>query len=77
MALTRIQIEAAALQIDSADRNALAETLLLSIGETGRESIDTAWVAEARRRDAVFLAGTRRAKPVDEVIDQFRRQTGA
>jgi putative addiction module component (TIGR02574 family) len=71
MTLTRDQIKSAALKLAPAEREALAEELLLSIDDTDRQSIDAAWLAEAHRRDADFLAGNTGAKPVDEVIDHL------
>ena len=68
MTLTREQIRTAALQLDPVEREALAEELLLSIGEADRQAIDAAWLAEAHRRDADFLTGRTGAKPADQVI---------
>jgi putative addiction module component (TIGR02574 family) len=72
MILSKDEIKTAALQLNPAEREALAEELLLSIEGAEREAIDGAWLAEARRRDADFLAGKTTAKPVDEVIDRLR-----
>jgi len=71
MMLTREQIKSAALQLAPADREALAEELLLSIGESDRQAIEAAWVAEAHRRDADFRAGRTGAKPAGQVIDRL------
>jgi putative addiction module component (TIGR02574 family) len=68
MTLTRDQIKHAALQLAPAEREALAEELLLSIGEDDRQAIDAAWLAEAHRRDADFAAGKTGARPVEQVI---------
>jgi putative addiction module component (TIGR02574 family) len=75
MSLTRDQIKDAAMQLDPAEREALAEELLLSIDGVEREAIDAAWLAEAHRREASFVAGTTGAKPVDEVIRRLRSKT--
>lgn len=77
MTLTRDQIKTAALQLAPADREALTEELLLSIDETDRQPIDAAWLAEAHRRDADFLAGRTSAKPVGDVIDRLLRKAGS
>ena len=69
--MTTDQIRTAALKLDPVDREALAEELLLSIAQADREVIDTAWLAEARRRDAEFRAGRSHAKPVGEVISRL------
>jgi hypothetical protein len=74
MTLTKSQIKAAALELDPAEREALAEELLLSLSDGEREAIDAAWLVEARRRDADFAAGSVAAKPVDEVIDRLTRR---
>lgn len=75
MALTRHQIKTAALELAPAEREALAEELLLSIAEADSQAIDAAWLAEARRRDAAFLAGNTGTKPVEDVIDRLTRRT--
>ena len=62
----------AALDLDPAEREALAEELLLSVGGAEREAIDAAWLAEARRRDAALLAGKTRVSPVDEVVGRLK-----
>lgn len=73
--MTREQIRVAALELDPAERERLAEELLLSIGQSDQEAIDAAWLAEAHRRDALFQAGATTARPVDEVIDRIKRRT--
>jgi hypothetical protein len=73
--MTTDQIRTAALKLDPVEREALAEELLLSIVESDREAIDIAWLAEARRRDATFLAGQSNAKPVDEVISRLSNRS--
>ena len=77
MALTRDQIRSAALQLDPAEREALAEELLLSIGDADRDAIDAAWLAEAHRRDAEYRAGKTCAKPANEVIERLLRKARA
>jgi hypothetical protein len=71
MTMTKEQIRTAALQLDPADREALAEELLLSIGDADREAVDAAWLAEVARRDADFVAGKTGAKPVAAVIERL------
>jgi putative addiction module component (TIGR02574 family) len=73
--MTREQIRSAALELNPADREALAEELLLSIGDTDRESIDAAWLAEAHRRDEAYAKGMTTARPVDQVIARLQRRT--
>ena len=72
MLLTREQIKSAALSLDPAEREALAEELLLSLSDADQAEIDTAWLAEAHRRDAEYLAGKTTAKPVDEVLARLQ-----
>jgi hypothetical protein len=75
MSLNKSQIKAAALELDPAEREALAEELLLSLSDEESQAIDAAWLAEARRRDAAFAAGSVLARPVDDVVDRLTRRT--
>ncbi len=68
MSLTKEQIKSAALELAPAEREALAEELLLSVTELERDAVDAAWLAEAKRRDAAFRRGETGAKPVEDVI---------
>lgn len=72
MTLTKDQIRTAAMKLDPADRETLAEELLLSVDSAEREAIDSAWLAEARRRDAEFAAGKTTAVPVDQAIARIQ-----
>jgi putative addiction module component (TIGR02574 family) len=72
MTVTRDEIKSAALQLTPSEREALAEELLLSIGDADRQAIDSAWLAEIHRREAAFLAGKTGAKPADQVIDRLK-----
>ena len=71
MTMSKEQIRDAALQLGAAEREALAEELLLSLNDSESEAIDRAWLEETRRRDAALLAGTSRTKPVSEVLDRL------
>ncbi len=71
MITTRDQVRSAAFQLNSLDRQLLAEELLLSISGEESAAIDAAWLNEAQRRDKDFVDGRRSAKPVDEVIAQL------
>jgi hypothetical protein len=75
MTPARERIRTAALELDPAEREALAEELLLSLAGSDWEQIDAAWLAEARRRDAVFLAGPSAAKSVDDVTIRLRTRS--
>jgi putative addiction module component (TIGR02574 family) len=70
---TKEQIKDAALRLEPAEREALAEELLLSVGPAERGQIDAAWLAEVRRRDAAYRDGNVAAKPVNEVIERLRK----
>jgi len=74
MTLSKEQIKVAALQLDPADREALAEELLLSIDGAGRDEVDAAWLDEVRRRDAEFASGKTTAKPADQIIDRLLKK---
>ena len=71
MTLTKEQIMTAAMELNPADRETLAEQLLLSLTSAERDAIDQAWLAEAYRRDADFRSGKTGAKPVDVVVDRI------
>lgn len=71
MTLTKEQIQTAAMNLNPAEREALAEALLRSIDEVGVKEIDDAWLAEAHRRDIAYQAGKMRAKPVRDVLDRL------
>jgi putative addiction module component (TIGR02574 family) len=70
--MTREQIKSAALSLDPAEREALAEELLLSLSDLDQAEIDAAWLGEAHRRDADYATGKTTAKPVDEVLARLR-----
>ena len=71
MSLTRDEIMDAALKLDPAEREILAERLLLSVTAAQREQIDSEWIAEVQRRDADFAAGKMVARPVQQVVDRL------
>jgi hypothetical protein len=71
LSLTRDQIKDAALKLNPHEREHLAEELLLSINGAERDSIDLAWLTEARRRGESLASGATSAKPVDEVIERL------
>jgi hypothetical protein len=72
MALTKEQIRTAAMELDPVEREALAEELMLSVGEGDREAIEAAWLTEAQRRSAAFDRGETGERDVDEVIARIR-----
>ncbi len=77
MSLTRQELKSEAMKLAPADREALAEELLLSIDNTSREAIDAAWLAEVHRRDEAFEAGKAVATPVADVIARLQRKAQA
>lgn len=74
--MTPEQIRSAAMDLDPAQREALAEELLLSLTDADRGAIDAAWLAESQRRDAAFTRGATTARPVDQVIQRLQRRAG-
>jgi putative addiction module component (TIGR02574 family) len=74
--MTKEQIISEAMELVPAERQTLAEELLLSIDETDMEEIDHAWLEEVRRRDAAFQRKEMSASPVEEVINRIRVRNG-
>lgn len=70
MSSHRQQILAQAMTLDPTERAVLAEELWLSLEQADREAIDAAWLAEARRRDALYAKGETSALPVDQAIER-------
>jgi len=68
--MTKDQILTEAMSLDAADREALAEQLFLSVGQSDAETIASAWLQEVRAGDALFVAGKMKASPIDDVIDR-------
>lgn len=63
-------LEAAALQLSTAERSKLAERLLVSLEED--DEILAAWVEEAEQRGDAFDRGEIQAIDVDDAIAQAR-----
>jgi putative addiction module component (TIGR02574 family) len=74
--MTKEQIISEAMELVPAERQTLAEELLLSIDETDQEKIDQAWLEEVRGRDAAFQRGEMSASPVEEVLNRIRTRNG-
>ena len=75
MPMSMEQVRSAALQLDRAEREALAEELLLSLVDDAEQAeIDRAVVAEAERRTALYESGQTGATPVDEAIERILRK---
>jgi hypothetical protein len=72
--MTLQQIKDAALKLDPAQREMLAEELLRSVTREERDAIDQAWLEEAHRRDAAFASGETGAKPVQQIIDRLMQK---
>jgi putative addiction module component (TIGR02574 family) len=73
MPMTKEQIKTAALELAPAEREALAEEILLSISPADREAIDATWIAEAHRRNAEYQAGLCKVIPVEELLSRHRK----
>jgi hypothetical protein len=71
MSITKEQVRLAAFQLNSLDRQALAEELLLSISGEESAAIDAEWLQETRRRDKDFAEGRTSAQPADAVIHRL------
>lgn len=70
MAVTQAEVEAAALGLPAEARARLAERLLASLKDD--PGVTTAWLDEARRRDAEFPARRVAEVPADEVFAKAR-----
>jgi len=66
--MTINEVEAAALELDAAQRARLAGKLLRSLEDLSAEEIDRLWIEEALRRDAEFESGTAKARKADDVF---------
>ena len=75
MAYTREQLLAAALELEPAEREALAEELWLSLTDAEQEQIDREVLEEAERDTAEYEAGRTVGRPVEEVLDRLLRKT--
>ena len=72
--MTLQQIKDAALKLEPAQRELLAEELLRSVTNEERDAIDQAWLEEVRHRDGAFASGATGAKPVQQVIDRLMKK---
>ena len=72
--MTKEQIKSAAMELDPVERESLADELLLSLSQAEQDEIDEAWLAEARRRDAVFTATKSLAKNANDVAERLLKQ---
>lgn len=68
-------IEAAAMQLTTAERARLAERLLASLDED--DEILAAWVAEAERRGEAFERGEMGAIDFDESVARLKAKLAA
>ena len=76
MAMTREQLLSEAKTLDPAERERLAEELLLSISGTTQREVDEAWLAEVRARDAAYRRGEIGSRPADEVVAEVLKDLG-
>ena len=76
MSALRDKLFQEALQLDEAERAALAGMLIDSIDNDVEEGVEAAWVAEIERRVAELDAGTVETVPWEVVRDDLRRKLG-
>jgi hypothetical protein len=72
MPLTKDQLFAEAMALNARDREALAARLLLSVGDKDQAAVDSAWLEEARRREAEFARGNSSTSPVEDVLARLQ-----
>jgi hypothetical protein len=70
--MTKEQLLAEALALDTRDREALAERLLLSVCDEDQASVDAAWLEEAKRREAEHARGAASSSPVEDVVARLQ-----
>ena len=70
--MTRSELEAEILKLDSAARADLAATLLRSLEELSYTENEWLWDKEAQRRHDEFLAGKGSERPADDVFRNAR-----
>jgi putative addiction module component (TIGR02574 family) len=76
MSVLRDKLFQEALQLDEAERAALAGMLIDSIDNDVEEGVEAAWIAEIERRVAELDAGTVETIPWEVVRDDLRRKPG-
>ena len=59
------------MSLNAMEREALAVELLLRSNQSARDEIETAWLGEAKARDAAYIAGEIKASPVEHVVDEL------
>jgi putative addiction module component (TIGR02574 family) len=77
MSLTLEQLEAEALNLPLEERATLVQRLLESLEEDGMEDpaqVERAWLKEAERRYARYLAGETQPVPAAEALARVRAQ---
>jgi putative addiction module component len=57
--------------LNPTDREALTSELLRQANESARDEIETAWLGEAKARDAAYIADEIKASPVEHVVDEL------
>lgn len=68
--MTKDQVLAEALALKPAERESLAQDLLLSLGDADAEAVDRAWLDEARRRDEAFARGKMGSVTLEDAISR-------
>jgi len=72
--MTSEQIERELMKLPLAERARLAERLVSSLDEDAE--IETAWIAEVRRRDEELMSGVVDAIPVEDALTSIRARFG-
>ncbi len=70
---TAKKIEREAMRLPIEDRAFLADRLLSSLDREVMTEVDAAWVAEAERRYAEYLAGKRKPVSAKDVFEEADR----
>jgi putative addiction module component (TIGR02574 family) len=68
------EIEQELLKLPLAERARLAERLIASLDEDAE--IETAWIAEVRRRDEEVVSGAVEAIPLEDALTSIRTRFG-
>jgi putative addiction module component (TIGR02574 family) len=76
MAVSREDLFRQALQLDEAERAALAGMLIDSIDSDSEEGVEAAWMAEIERRIVELDTGKTKTIPWDAVRDGLRQRIG-
>jgi putative addiction module component (TIGR02574 family) len=74
VAVTTEQIERELMKLPLEERARLAERLVASLDEDAE--LETAWIAEVRRRDEELVSGAAEAIPLEDALTSIRARFG-